>query len=53
MSAKTCTPSTDITDMITPAEALQLLKEKESGKAERLAKLKSEGYPAYTTSVGW
>ncbi|GAA5958994.1 hypothetical protein JCM8115_000717 [Rhodotorula mucilaginosa] len=42
-----------ITDMITPAEALQLLKEKEAGKAERLAKLKSEGYPAYTTSVGW
>lgn len=39
--------------MITPAEALQLLKEKEAGKAERLAKLKSEGYPAYTTSVGW
>ncbi|GAA5981737.1 hypothetical protein JCM10908_004582 [Rhodotorula pacifica] len=42
-----------ITDMITPAEALTLLKEKEAGKAERLAKLKSEGYPAYTTSVGW
>ncbi|BGO99515.1 hypothetical protein NBRC10513v2_003612 [Rhodotorula toruloides] len=42
-----------ITDMITPEEALALLKEKEAGKAERLAKLKAEGYPAYTTSVGW
>lgn len=39
--------------MITPEEALALLKEKEAGKAERLAKLKAEGYPAYTTSVGW
>lgn len=43
----------DITDMITPDEALNMLKEKEAGKAERIAKLKQEGYPAYTTSVGW
>ncbi|GAA5848137.1 hypothetical protein JCM9279_007469 [Rhodotorula babjevae] len=42
-----------ITDAITPDEALALLKEKEAGKKERLAKLKAEGYPAYTTSVGW
>lgn len=39
--------------MITPDEALNMLKEKEAGKAERIAKLKQEGYPAYTTSVGW
>ncbi|GAA6049625.1 hypothetical protein JCM3770_005041 [Rhodotorula araucariae] len=42
-----------ITDAITPEEALELLKAKEAGKAERLARLKAEGYPAYTTSVGW
>ncbi|BGP39852.1 hypothetical protein JCM10450v2_003825 [Rhodotorula kratochvilovae] len=42
-----------ITDAITPDEALELLKSKEAGKAERLATLKAEGYPAYTTSVGW
>ncbi|TNY22720.1 enolase C-terminal domain-like protein [Rhodotorula diobovata] len=42
-----------ITDAITPEEALELLKSKEAGKKERVAKLKVEGYPAYTTSVGW
>ena len=43
----------DITDAITPEEALDLLRSKHAGKAERLAKLRKEGYPAYTTSVGW
>ncbi|GAA5923185.1 hypothetical protein JCM1841_005920 [Sporobolomyces salmonicolor] len=42
-----------ITDAITPHEALVLLREKQAGKAERLEKLKKEGYPAYTTSIGW
>jgi L-fuconate dehydratase len=39
------------TDVITPAEALELLRSKEAGKAERLARVKKEGYPSYTTSV--
>lgn len=43
----------DITDFITPDEALELLRSKQAGKAQRLAKLKEKGYPAYTTSVGW
>ncbi|GAA5844368.1 hypothetical protein JCM3766R1_006370 [Sporobolomyces carnicolor] len=42
-----------ITDFITPDEALELLRSKQAGKAQRLAKLKEKGYPAYTTSVGW
>ena len=40
-----------ITDAISRDEALQLLKAKEAGKAERLARVKKEGYPSYTTSV--
>lgn len=42
-----------ITDALTPEEALELLKQSSFGKAERLALLEREGYPAYTTSVGW
>ena len=48
-----CVDFTYITDAITPAEALAMLKEKESGKLERIAQLKQKGYPAYTTSAGW
>jgi len=48
-----CVDFTYITDAITPAEALAMLKEKESGKQERIAQLKEKGYPAYTTSAGW
>jgi L-fuconate dehydratase len=42
-----------ITDEITPAEALELLTKAKEGYAERLATLQADGYPAYTTSVGW
>ncbi|MFV0623298.1 L-fuconate dehydratase [Sphingomonas sp. ac-8] len=42
-----------ITDFITPDEALALLTERAEGKAERIATLKAEGYPCYTTSAGW
>lgn len=42
-----------LTDALTPEEALALLKKAESGKAERIQKLKQEGYPCYTTSAGW
>ena len=48
-----CVDFTYITDAITPAEALKMLKEKESSKQERIAKLEKDGYPAYTTSAGW
>jgi L-fuconate dehydratase len=42
-----------ITDAITPAEALALLRECEGGRAHREAEIMKTGYPAYTTSVGW
>lgn len=40
-------------DAITPEEALELLRMAEPGKAERIATLRAEGYPCYTTSAGW
>ena len=48
-----CVDFTYITDAITPAEALAMLKKNESGKRERIVQLKEKGYPAYTTSAGW
>lgn len=42
-----------ITDAITPQEALDILKQKQVGKTERMVELEQTGYPAYTTSVGW
>ena len=42
-----------LTDALTPEEALQLLRRVDVGKAERIARLEAEGYPAYTTSAGW
>ncbi|HLS42433.1 MAG TPA: L-fuconate dehydratase [Paenalcaligenes sp.] len=42
-----------ITDCITPEEALELLRSREAGKAERIAELEQNGYPCYTTSAGW
>jgi L-fuconate dehydratase len=40
-------------DVLTPKEALALLHKQVGGRAEREARLRAEGYPAYTTSVGW
>ncbi|WP_120633652.1 L-fuconate dehydratase [Ruegeria sp. EL01] len=40
-------------DAITPDEALDMLRAAEPGKQQRINKLKTEGYPCYTTSVGW
>jgi L-fuconate dehydratase len=42
-----------ITDVITPEEAVELLRRQAPGKAEREALLRQSGYPAYTTSTGW
>jgi L-fuconate dehydratase len=43
-----------IDDAVSPQEALDILtKARSSGKPERLAFLEQQGYPAYTTSVGW
>ncbi|BDM68401.1 mandelate racemase [Streptomyces nigrescens] len=42
-----------LSDALTPGEALALLRAAEPGRAARAARLKAEGYPAYTTSPGW
>jgi L-fuconate dehydratase len=42
-----------IADAITPQEALTILRASKHGQSDRLATLESQGYPAYTTSVGW
>jgi L-fuconate dehydratase len=42
-----------ISDALTPAEALMILRAAQAGKADRMATLRSNGYPAYTTSPGW
>jgi L-fuconate dehydratase len=42
-----------ISDGLTPAEALAILRAAEPGKAERIRTLLSHGYAAYTTSPGW
>ncbi|GIG66747.1 enolase C-terminal domain-like protein [Phytomonospora endophytica] len=42
-----------ISDALTPAEALAILTEGEKGLDERLDQLRKQGFPAYTTSVGW
>ena len=48
-----CVDFTYLTDAITPAEAIDMLKRQESGKQERIDYLLKNGYPAYTTSAGW
>ncbi|GAB3612575.1 L-fuconate dehydratase [Humibacter ginsengisoli] len=42
-----------LTDAITPEEALRILKSAEPGREERIERLLTEGYPAYTTTPGW
>ena len=42
-----------LTDALTPAEALAILKSTEARKGARIAELEEKGFPAYTTSAGW
>jgi L-fuconate dehydratase len=42
-----------ITDALTPAEALDILRANAPTKGLREAEMRAEGYPAYTTSAGW
>jgi len=42
-----------ITDALTPAEALAILKKAEAGKTANEEQLRKSGVPAYTTSPGW
>jgi L-fuconate dehydratase len=42
-----------ISDALTPDEAVDILERQAPGKTDREADLLTNGYPAYTTSVGW
>lgn len=48
-----CLDFTYVTDAITPAEALVILKRNHAGRAQRLQEMLKDGYPAYTTAAGW
>jgi L-fuconate dehydratase len=40
-------------DVLTPAQALEILRAAADGRVERIAQLERHGYPAYTTTPGW
>lgn len=42
-----------VTDVLTPADALAILKANEPTKGAREKELREWGFPAYTTSAGW
>src|ERR671935_207706 len=42
-----------MTDALTPDEAVALLEARAGGRVEREAQVRRDGFPAYTTSVGW
>ncbi|MDQ2965410.1 MAG: L-fuconate dehydratase [Chloroflexota bacterium] len=42
-----------LTDALTPDEAITIVERAARGRAGREAELLRDGYPAYTTSVGW
>ena len=42
-----------LSSALTPEEALDIFVRAEDGRPERIAALRAEGYPAYTTSPGW
>jgi L-fuconate dehydratase len=42
-----------LTDALTPAEAVAILRAAADGRNERIQHLLAEGYPAYSTSPGW
>jgi L-fuconate dehydratase len=42
-----------VTDVLTPEQAIELLESRANDKAEREAEMRRDGFPAYSTSVGW
>lgn len=42
-----------MTDVLTPEEAIQILKDGQKGKQERIDNLLKVGYPGYSTAPGW
>jgi L-fuconate dehydratase len=48
-----CVDFSYITDVITPDEALEILRRNAPTRAARVAELRRDGFPGYTTSTGW
>jgi L-fuconate dehydratase len=48
-----CIDFRHITDALTPAEALEILRRNAPSKGEREREMRERGFPAYTTSAGW
>ncbi|MFF7738393.1 enolase C-terminal domain-like protein [Streptomyces sp. NPDC007984] len=42
-----------LSDALTEKEALEILRQAEPGREDRIARLLERGYPAYTTTPGW
>ena len=42
-----------IEDVLTPDEALKILRKMQNNKQERIDTILKEGYPSYTTAAGW
>ena len=42
-----------ITDVLMPAEAVEILRRNDATKTNRIAEMQRDGFPAYTTSAGW
>ena len=48
-----CIDFTYMTDVLTPSEAIALLRRVQPGKAAREQEMLSQGFPGYTTAAGW
>jgi L-fuconate dehydratase len=48
-----CIDFTYIDDVLSEPDAIQILRKLEPTRADREARARREGYPAYTTSTGW
>ena len=44
---------TYLSDALHPSEAIERLQEKHATRPQRIAEMRAQGYPAYTTSAGW
>ncbi|HET7265629.1 MAG TPA: L-fuconate dehydratase [bacterium] len=42
-----------LTDVLSPDEALELLRRQHAARARREVEMRRDGFPAYTTSAGW
>lgn len=48
-----CVDFTYLTDVLTPGEAVALLRRQAPGKAARERQMLEDGFPGYTTAAGW